>query len=521
MDRASPDPALIGQVLDGRYRLDALLGHGGMGAVYRGTHIHLETVVAIKVMRPHLAADATAARRFAREAKGTFVLDTEHAIKVADFGFSEAGLLYMVMELLDGRTVHDELGVDGPLAPSRAVRVAAQMCDALAAAHRRGFLHRDIKPENVMLIRRGADPDFVKVLDFGLAKLIDGSAGAPFSVAALTQKDIVFGTPEYMAPEQAMGHTLDPRTDLYAVGATLFEMLTGRPPFVETSPMRLLAHHVKTAPPGLREVAPTLSVTDALEALMRRCLAKRPDDRPASAEALATALRALADSQGNAATRVPAALAASATVDVDAVPSEPPVVQAPTVPARPRSLPSTGTEMVSTRGLRRGTRFTIGVIAVLVLGLGAVVAIAMTRKRASGSGSRSASVSEPIKDAGVPEVIPIDATPVADARSVEIPIDAAPPRKASGTDVSHEVDAVLARHLAAAESARRSKNRLRQLAEADAALERAPKHTRARFLMGEALLETGDAANGCKYLRSAKSMGDARAILSSGRCPVD
>jgi len=311
MTRPPPDLSLVGQVLDGRYQIEALLGHGGMGAVYRASHVHLEQRVAIKVLRPHLAGDAVAARRLAREARGTYKLDTEHAVKVSDFGVTDSGLVYLVMEYLEGRTVHHELGVDGPYPAARGVRIAAQVCDALAAAHRLGFIHRDIKPDNVMLIRRGADPDFVKVLDFGLAKLIEGAGGAPFSMAALTQSDMVFGTPEYMAPEQAMGQSLDGRADLYAVGATLFEILTGRPPFVDASPMKLLAQHVKATPPSLRDVRPELDAPPALEALVRRCLAKHPDGRPASAADLAAELRALAPSLGGAVSRVPAALASS------------------------------------------------------------------------------------------------------------------------------------------------------------------------------------------------------------------
>ncbi|MCA9677696.1 MAG: serine/threonine protein kinase, partial [Myxococcales bacterium] len=285
------ESGLVGQTLDGRYRIEAQLGKGGMGAVYRATHVHLEQRVAIKVLRPHLAGDPVAARRFAREAKGTFRLDSDHVIAVSDFGVTPDGLLYMVMEYLDGRTVADELASDGVLAPARAVHVAAQVCEALTAAHRLGFLHRDLKPDNIMLIRRGGDPDWVKVLDFGLAKLIEGAGGTVFSMAALTQKDLVFGTPEYMAPEQAMGQTLDARADLYALGATLVEMLTGRPPFIDDSPMRLLAKHVKAEPPSLGELAPALAPLIELDRVVRRCLAKRPELRPSSADELAAELR--------------------------------------------------------------------------------------------------------------------------------------------------------------------------------------------------------------------------------------
>jgi eukaryotic-like serine/threonine-protein kinase len=523
VSRPPPDLSLLGQVLDGRYRIESLLGHGGMGAVYRAHHVHLDQRVAIKILRPHLAGDATAARRFAREAKGTFALDTEHAVRVADFGVTGGGLLYMVMEYLDGRTVHTELGVDGPMAPARAVRIAAQVCDALAAAHRLGFVHRDIKPENVMLVRRGADADFVKVLDFGLAKLIEGAAGGALSVAALTQNDMVFGTPEYMAPEQAMGHALDGRADLYAVGATLFEMLTGRPPFVDAAPMKLLALHVKAAPPALRVVAPDLSVPDALEGLVARCLAKTPEGRPGSAAELAAALRALEPQLSSVATRVPAALASSATVDLD-TPS-PDLSGALTVIA-PRPAATAGTDVISTRGLRRSTRTLLVLLGAGGLGAAAVIAFALTRGRSREPAEPSAAalIDAHIEAAAVDAAValaPADAAAAPDAHAAVTGVSDGRTKKPEATKVEPKVDEELAAHLAAAERARKAGNRLRQLAEADAALARDPRHVRARFLMGEALLETGDATNGCRYLRSAKRVSEARALLTSGRCPAD
>ncbi|MCB9563643.1 MAG: serine/threonine protein kinase [Kofleriaceae bacterium] len=534
------ESGLVGQTLDGRYRIEAQLGKGGMGAVYRATHVHLEQRVAIKVLRPHLAGDPVAARRFAREAKGTFRLDSDHVIAVSDFGVTPDGLLYMVMEYLDGRTVADELASDGVLAPARAVHVAAQVCEALTAAHRLGFLHRDLKPDNIMLIRRGGDPDWVKVLDFGLAKLIEGAGGTVFSMAALTQKDLVFGTPEYMAPEQAMGQTLDARADLYALGATLVEMLTGRPPFIDDSPMRLLAKHVKAEPPSLGELAPALAPLIELDRVVRRCLAKRPELRPSSADELAAELRTLVAtlpaSAGGA--RVPAQVATSQTVDVDMVPPAaafPSPSPAPVLPARadPPAPPAPFGE--DTRGVTtavppgRTGRTAVIAIAAATLALGAVVVVAMSR----GRGSRSASVSTSGGRAAAATRDARTAAPDAAAIVASAPVDAgagadaaapppdAGPRKASSHDDRPPPDPALASHLAAAEAARRGHNWLRQLAEADAALSIDSHHLRARFLAGEALLETGDAANGCRYLRTARRLSAARAILSSGRCPAD
>lgn len=377
-----------------------------------------------------------------------------------------------------------------------------------------------------MLVWCGVDLDFVKVFDFGLAKLIEGAAGGALSVAALTQNDMVFGTPEYMAPEQAMGHALDGRADLYAVGATLFEMLTGRPPFVDAAPMKLLAMHVKAPPPPLRAIAPDLAVPDALEALIARCLAKTPEGRPQSASELAAALRALEPQLSSVPTRVPAAVASSATVDLD-TPSPLSGAQTAIAP-RPPPPSSAGTDVIRTRGLRRSTRTLIVLLAVGGVGATAVIAFALTRSRPRDESPAPAAatlidarIEAPIEaaiDAAV--AIAADAAPAPDARTAVTGVSGDRTKKPEA-HVAAKADDELAVHLAAAERARRAGNRLRQLAEADAALERDPRHVRARFLMGEALLETGDAANGCRYLRSAKRVAEARALLGSGRCPAD
>ncbi len=283
--------ALVGTELDGRYRIDALLGSGGMGAVFRGHHRFMDQAVAVKVLRPHLARDPSAVKRFVREARGTLKIASDHAVKVLDFAVTDAGLLYMVLELLDGRTVGAELASDGAIAPRRAVRIARQVCAALAAAHRVGLIHRDLKPDNLMLVRRGADPDHVKVLDFGLAKVMEGAGEQALSMAALTQGGIVFGTPDYMAPEQALGQALDGRCDLYALGATLYEMVTGEAPFPRDSPLEVLAAHVRDPVPSARARVATVPVS--LDGLIARCLAKEPDARPATADALAAELAAI------------------------------------------------------------------------------------------------------------------------------------------------------------------------------------------------------------------------------------
>jgi serine/threonine-protein kinase len=198
---------LVGIVLDGRYRLDAVLGEGGMGSVFRAQHLAMDRKVAVKLLKPHLTTDNAALQRFAREARATLKVDSAHAVKVLDFGVTPQNDYYMVLEYLDGRTVQRELEVDGPFAPARVLHIARHALDALAAAHNSGLVHRDIKPDNILLMRVDADPDHAMLLDFGVAKLMEGAAVSDKSRFALTQAGMVFGTPEFMSPEQACGHS--------------------------------------------------------------------------------------------------------------------------------------------------------------------------------------------------------------------------------------------------------------------------------------------------------------------------
>src|SRR5688572_21995825 len=180
-----------------------------MGAVYRATHTLMDKVLAVKVLRPALASDEAAARRFRREAKSASRLDHDHCIRVTDFGVTDEGLLYLVMELLQGVSLGETIHAKGALPPARTVRIAGQVADALAHAHDLGIVHRDLKPDNIYLVHKGGDPDFVKVLDFGLAKVLEAEPTG----GKTTQAGVVFGTPEYMSPEQAEGRPLDGRSD--------------------------------------------------------------------------------------------------------------------------------------------------------------------------------------------------------------------------------------------------------------------------------------------------------------------
>ena len=261
----------------GNYRLEAEIGHGGMGSVYRAQHLLLARVAAVKILHPHLSGDASMVQRFLNEARAVNDIRHRRIVEVVDAGRLASGTPYIVMEHLAGESLAARLRREGRLPPAVAVGIARQIADALGAAHARGIVHRDLKPENVFLCGDGGgdgDPS-VKVLDFGIAKLRADLAGAG---AETRPTGGLLGTPQYMAPEQwRTGVVADPRIDVYALGLIVFEMLSGTPPFMGDSWVDLLHLHISGAPPRLRERG--VEVNAALEALVRRALAKEPGDR--------------------------------------------------------------------------------------------------------------------------------------------------------------------------------------------------------------------------------------------------
>ena len=220
-------------VIDGKYRLEQLIAHGGMGSVYRAVHQQLERNVAIKILRAEFLADQVIAERFNREARAAAKLKHPNIVAIYDFGFMPNGGAYLVMELIEGRSLREEMRTHsaghGQMRPERAVVIMTQVCAGIEAAHRQGIIHRDLKPDNVMIEATAEATERVLVLDFGIAKLKDRDQG----VQGLTDENTVIGTPNYISPEQCTGQAVDARSDIYSLGVILYEMLTGRTPFAD------------------------------------------------------------------------------------------------------------------------------------------------------------------------------------------------------------------------------------------------------------------------------------------------
>lgn len=281
------DP-LLRRVFEGKYRLDELLGGGGMGSVYRATHLLIDRPVAIKVLSQRFVGDSTAKQRFRREARAAGRMHHPNAVSVTDFGATADGYLYIVMELLEGRTLRDLLAREAPLDVARVVSIMLQTCAAVSAAHDVGLIHRDLKPANIFIEQRSNSPATVKVLDFGVAKFaVEEQADDDYQT--LTQVGAIIGTPRYMSPEQCSGSGgVTPASDVYSLGIVLYEMLSGVVPFSADTPLALALRHVSEQPRPLREIVP--DVPEELEAIAHKALAKRPGDRFADANELRRAI---------------------------------------------------------------------------------------------------------------------------------------------------------------------------------------------------------------------------------------
>jgi serine/threonine protein kinase len=297
-DRPSMRPggpeSLVGVVISGRYLIERLIGEGGMGTVYQAEHKHMRKRLAVKVLHPEMSRLSEVVARFEREAMAAAHIEHPNVAAATDFGKLDDGSFFLVLEYVEGKSLREAIA-EGRLELGRAIHIVRQIASALGRAHQIGIVHRDLKPENIMLVNREGDPDFVKVLDFGIAKVPVGEISGEPKVPgqALTQLGMVYGTPEYMAPEQALGQPVDPRADLYALGVMAFEMVVGARPFEHESKVTLLGMHVTAPIPRMADRAPDANVPPELDAIVTRLLAKEAGARFADARELLDALDAV------------------------------------------------------------------------------------------------------------------------------------------------------------------------------------------------------------------------------------
>jgi len=348
LERAPLTATQVGKVLDGKYRLDAFLSQGGMGAVYRATHVMLNKKVAVKLINPELVTSADIVRRFQREARAATALSHPNIVSVYDLGQTTEGTLYIAMEFVDGPSLKSVIESGGPVPAMRTLTLARQLAGALSLAHRQGIIHRDLKPHNVMLARSHDGQEVAKLVDFGIAKTFD--EGTQLTVSGFSP-----GTPQYMAPEQAEGRAVDARSDLYSFGVILYEMLTGEVPFNATSTASVLIKHINEAPMPPSVKNPRVAIAPEVEAIVLRCMAKDPAERFQTADDLGRALEQAAVALAGSAAAMEATLpmgmpsaAAGGIWDAATVPAGavPPPSSAQTAQARQAASPSSAAPTV-------------------------------------------------------------------------------------------------------------------------------------------------------------------------------
>ncbi|HET6613680.1 MAG TPA: protein kinase [Kofleriaceae bacterium] len=396
----------MGKALAGRYVIVRRLGEGGMGTVYVAEKLALGKHVALKILHGQLATQPEVLDRFLQEAKAASRIGHPHVIDITDFGRTPEGYVFIAMELCDGRDLHDEMvAAESLRLPWRRTRrIALQVCAALAAAHEQGVIHRDLKPENIFLTDRQGGRDFVKLLDFGIAKLNETELSHPSIGPALgiavphggpsgrtqTRAGMLIGTPEYMAPEQARGDPIDHRADIYAMGCLLFRMVAGKPPFEADNPMQTLQLQMTAEVPSVAADLATLGAPAEVESVIRRALAKDPADRYASAADLAADLRRVSPGRAR-----------------DAVTPAPPFAKKPARTGPMAAFTKAPVPVPMPAAKRRRRPWAVAGLAVVVLGAGAAVVYKLAVFARAES-----SLAVAVADAGA------SVTPAADAETV-------------------------------------------------------------------------------------------------------
>jgi serine/threonine-protein kinase len=337
------DPFIGRDILNGQFQILQKIGSGGMGSVYKALQPAMNRMVAVKILHPKLANRKDLVSRFRREARAMSHLTHPNTVKVLLYGELEDGSLYIVMEFLEGKNLNQTVRAEGPMPVERGLPVLIQVCHALEEAHRQGIVHRDLKPENIFLSQQGGIKDFAKVLDFGLAKVTEREM-RPGSII-LTQEGMVFGTPEFMSPEQAQGKTLTASSDIYSLAVILYEVLTGKLPFDAKNPMEYIQLHVTAQPKPIDERVPGKTFPPLLWTVLSKAMAKKPEDRFGSAAEFAHALQAVLNGAtavppyNDGAPRPPMASAPQHPAPSASPPANAGVHNAPTVPNPPRSTP--------------------------------------------------------------------------------------------------------------------------------------------------------------------------------------
>lgn len=370
----APADTMTGRVLGGRYQLDACIGSGGMGAIYKARRLHIGDTVAVKVLRAEVINDALSRERFHREARAAAMLNHPNAVVIHDFGEDADGTAYIVMEFLEGKSLRQILAAERTINPARAYSILRQACAALEAAHRRGIIHRDIKPDNIILTNSEDLTDHVKILDFGIAKLKDKAMDAASLEKSLTTVGTVIGTPHYMSPEQCQGEPADARSDIYSLGIVLYEMLTGSVPFTAKTPTGVAVKHVTEMPRPL--VQARSDIPPAVEGVVMRALAKEPASRQQSALELAREFEAALQTGGQVSTgSIPAQLTRNAPGVAKAPPSPGSVAAASATGAKPVvNNPGFDTQVSKVRPDSRSAR-TFPIVTIVAVVLLAAIAV--------------------------------------------------------------------------------------------------------------------------------------------------
>ena len=414
------DDPLLGQTLASKYRIDRLIKRGGMGAVYEGKHVLMDKTVAIKVLRPSLAVDDDVVRRFSREAKAASRISHPHAVSVTDFGESENGVVFLVMEYLDGRTLKEVVRSEGPLQLDRVVEIVRQVAGALDAAHEQGVVHRDLKSDNIMLSQTNSG-EWAKVLDFGIAKIQQTDSRD----AEITSANLVIGTPQYMSPEQcSQSGAIDSRSDIYSFGIILYEMLSAELPFTGESPTGIMMKQVQDPPPSVRSIRP--EVPETVAQIILRALAKQPADRFQTAGELSEALNHAASDLAQ-----PEPMAVPATVPNVPVPLVDDVDEATLVRARDEATLVRSREVAPVAAAPTGVR-PWRIMVPAAIALVAVFGLVFFLTRGSGQNqSANANVNQPglVADPNSQPVQPAGApTGESEANISPQPISSATPR---------------------------------------------------------------------------------------------